>query len=416
MTLGGLHDRVEEWCEKTRSSTFSAEDTALDAHLYFTDSAGILATIDPEAWPEALSDGVSGDLSAKQQHPRLIEIHLDRNSGELSGRWYYRSSLQSVPRNLDEFSEVLAQGQRKNFDRGLKRLVEEEDGIDTALLIWETRHGRNFLGIRLKSENGNAEASALELAPVDEATLLLRAGPDASVLGGKSVCVFGAGALGSHVALWLAKSGCRDLTIVDRERLRPGNVVRHVCNREGIGYPKAETVKMIAKAHAPWTTVKPELKSPWNPQEVQDYLASVDLVVDTTGLAAFTTLLSHVAERAAVPMVSVALYRGGSVSRVLRQLRSDGPIHERQERGDYRVIPPGDDEEWVGVEVGCSSPVANAPPVSVATAAALATHVIIDVLTNRNAYAEEVIEVYRALSEAPFDRLGRVGDQSTASA
>ena len=45
------------------------------------------------------------------------------------------------------------------------------------------------------------EAAALVAEPSDERTLRLRAGPDAEVLKGRSAVLFGAGALGGHVAV-----------------------------------------------------------------------------------------------------------------------------------------------------------------------------------------------------------------------
>ena len=60
------------------------------------------------------------------------------------------------------------------------------------------------------------EAAALVAEPNDERTLRLRAGPDSEVLKGCSAVLFGAGALGGHVAVTLAESGIDSLRIVDR--------------------------------------------------------------------------------------------------------------------------------------------------------------------------------------------------------
>lgn len=74
--------------------------------------------------------------------------------------------------------------------------------------------------------------------------------------------------------------------------------------------------------------------------------------------------------------------------------------------GRYVVIPPGKyEEEAAGLEPGCSSPVNNAPPVAVETAACLAASVAIDALMERYLYDEEIIEILRPL-DSPFDKLG----------
>ena len=68
----------------------------------------------------------------------------------------------------------------------------------------------------------------MEAAPMDEENLILRAGPDADTLRSRRVALFGAGALGGHIAVTLAESGAGFLRLVDADVLKPGNVVRHV--------------------------------------------------------------------------------------------------------------------------------------------------------------------------------------------
>ena len=98
-----------------------------------------------------------------------------------------------------------------------------------------------------------------------------------------------------------------------------------------------------------------------------------NIVVDTTGNDAFVPALAMVAEELGKPLVSGALYRGGSVARVQRQvLAGDTPIHRREDGPQYPVIPGGDGHgEFATPALGCSAPVNNAPPASVMGCAAL---------------------------------------------
>lgn len=57
------------------------------------------------------------------------------------------------------------------------------------------------------------------------------------------VMVLGCGALGSKLALHLARSGYTDLTLVDEDRLAPHNMVRHALLPESIGINKAEALR-----------------------------------------------------------------------------------------------------------------------------------------------------------------------------
>ena len=55
--------------------------------------------------------------------------------------------------------------------------------------------------------------------------------------------IFGAGALGSKLALHLARSGNVNLTLVDHATLSPHNLVRHALSGEKVGIPKSEGVR-----------------------------------------------------------------------------------------------------------------------------------------------------------------------------
>lgn len=100
------------------------------------------------------------------------------------------------------------------------------------------------------------------------------------------------------------------------------------------------------------------------------------------------------------------MYRGGYVGRVRRQRAADTPLSDRLDETEFPLIPPGD--EPVSLEAGCSAPVNNASPISVAAVAATTADVAVDLLSERFNYGEELIDVYRSLDDAPFDRIGRV--------
>ena len=112
--------------------------------------------------------------------------------------------------------------------------------------------------------------------------------------------------------------------------------------------------------------------------------------------------------------MSGALYRGGSVARVQRQVLNEGtPTHLREEGTQYPAIPVGDGHgDFVMPALGCSAPVNNAPPASVIGCASLIVQVAIDALTGRFEFTDEVVDVYRKIAEAPFDRVGRLSQSS----
>ena len=146
---------------------------------------------------------------------------------------------------------------------------------------------------------------------------------------------------------------------------------------------------------------------------MRERLGDADIVIDTTGSEALTLSLAMVTKDMEKPLVSGALYRGGSIGRVQRQaLPGDTPINQRGDLTRYPTIPPGDDDEELATpQLGCSAAVNNAPPTAVASCASLIAQAAIDVLTERFDLADEVLDVYRAIPDRPFDRVGRVAHE-----
>jgi molybdopterin/thiamine biosynthesis adenylyltransferase len=315
--------------------------------------------------------------------------------------------VDAPPRDLEGIRKLLTANQRNNFNRRYRNVAK--DGLARLFLIaWDRARGREALVIVADKRGEDVVATAIEVAPKDREVLKLRAGPDAETLENRAVLVFGVGAVGSQVALLLARSGLGHLVIVDDGRLRPGDVVRHAAGSWLVGEHKVTAVDLMASAYAPWTMVKPVEVTTWNPEQIRSIVGRFDLVIDTTGLAAFTSMLSLICEQEGASLVSGALYRGGSVARIRRQAAADDtPISARADDPAYLTIPIATDEELV-FEPGCSAPVNNASPIAVASVAALAAGVAIDSLAGRNDYPSEIVEVYRPLPEPPFDKIGRV--------
>ena len=109
-------------------------------------------------------------------------------------------------------------------------------------------------------------------------------------------------------------------------------------------------------------------------------------------------------------LVAGALYLGGRIARVQRQaLPEDMPLYQRGGDVGYPDIPSREISDGILTSaMGCSAPIHNAAPASVVACASLIAQSTIDVLTTRFDMEDEVIDVYRAISERPFHRLGRV--------
>lgn len=405
LTLQGLYQRIGEWVA-TAESGFP-DDVVLDAHLYFIPSLkpGIAIVKLQDIAPRRR--GEKGRIHGRwREHGLMLELSTRGRDGfPLDGRWYVADHVTSAPRNVDDVRRLLTSSQAESLDAGL-RAVADGKGERLALLVWETAEGPNALTLVQTLVGEKVKVEAIETAPTDSTYLAMRAGPDFKELQEKRIVQFGAGAVGSHLALGLAECGVGALSLHDGDLLRPANVVRHVGRSDQAGQPKTEAVKQAILEHVPWTQVDYG-PATWAPDKIAALIANADLVLDATGNGGFTDLISAVCRQEKKPLVAAALYRRGYVGRIERQAtETDTPIVERDGERDprYSLIPPGN--EPAPREPGCSAPVNNAPPSTVAALAARTAEVAIDVLTARFEYGDDLIEVYRPIDAAPFDRIG----------
>ena len=142
------------------------------------------------------------------------------------------------------------------------------------------------------------------------------------------------------------------------------------------------------------------------PDQIERLIKDAQLVVDATGNAKLTDMLSYASQEMEIPMVSGALYRAGYISRIQRQIPFiDSPIYLRQDDPSYQTIEPvpGLDENATPA-TGCSAPVNNAPPASVMVCATQIAQTAIEVLMDRHDSYEEITEVFRPVSGDTFDK------------
>ena len=415
-TVDGLFSRIEDWCKRAKNG-WQDDDLPFDAYLNFKSKWPLMATFDFESLRTSI--GSWGDMNGVLTNSNLLNLRSGTATGprEVRGLWLRVGQLQAPPpRNLSELPRHLKRSQRKGLEKALSRRREtrgpqQMGGVDIILFTWQRRERTDLLVMACEGVGDRVEAAALVAEPNDERTLRLRAGPDAEALKGRSAVLFGAGALGGHVAVTLAESGIDSLRIVDGDLLSPGNIVRHVAGHDQVGRPKVNAVDAAIRNHAPWTKVE-SIAPPANPygsQEIAQLVENADVVIDATGNDAFVHPVARVAEELGKPLVSGALFRGGFIGRIQRKaLEADSSIFDRPESTDYPIIPSGAPNVDVAEpDLGCSAPVNNAPPASVLACASLIAQATIDVLMERFEFEDEVIDVYRPLPETPFDHVGR---------
>lgn len=401
MTLGGILDRIDEWVAHAKAGFSTIDGAALDPQLYFDSYTNVPAAID--------IDGLVGGLTQDGQHglvhldlitDELAVIKAGKGSNLLWGRWFYRTDIAAPPRDLDSVERALTDNQLNRLNK-----VIAAQGKGLFALAWPTVHGTACLVLVIDQTSASRKAFAISPTPLSQTDRLRRAGPDSAVLLPKRVVLFGSGAIGSHVGSVLSRSGVGHLVVVDGDVKLPVGVVRHAGTAVGIG--KAAEMRRLLSPFD-WTTVEVVPESSWDLGKLAEIITGADLCVEATGLTPFAELLSRIASMRRVPMVTVALYRGGQIARVRRQGPDDHPIVYRTGHWQYPAIPAGVDRsaDFLGAETGCAAPIHNAPPAPVISASSLAALVTIDFLSGRMIYPDEAIDVLEPI-EAPFDKVGR---------
>lgn len=391
-----ISERIEKWAIEAQGIG-TETDPGFDPDVYFRGLRAGLATIDLSTF--RLRDWKWYELRATKGD-KVLKI----GQGDVRGYMYMRDRPRLPAKTLGEARAELRLKQQRHLDRQLTT-VGQPGGISFIAFAWTTPAGINLLILGLeRDDEGELIVSVYQAARTDREILMLRAGPDAVPLSGKAVVVFGVGAVGSHVADLLARSGVGQLNLLDREVLRPGDIVRH--RSRFTGYSKVVSTAVTIEEGAPWTSVIPRSEAPWAPSLLAEAVAGCDLVLDATGLKTFSAQLSTLCADRTIPMVSVALYRHGDVGRVRVQARNPADLIFDRTEPRYAEIPSDGHEAEVAYETGCSAPIAQAPPASVAAVAATAARWAVEVLTGRNDDDCDVIDVYRPLDAPPFAEVG----------
>ena len=270
------------------------------------------------------------------------------------------------------------------------------------MLVRYSRNGASsVLALRLNVSGSDVEIRSCEAADTSVATRTLRAGAGSAALAHVRVAIVGCGAVGSFVADLLFRSGLRHLDLRDHETLRPGNVVRHLAGMDEVGLSKVEAVRRsLAKVDPDTTTVKIDPSAMWTLEQAVALLERHDLVVDATGSARATSLLSSAAELTNRVVVSACVQRDGGIARVDR-------MPPRAAETYLPALTRIDDDDQPR-ERGCGSPVSLTPPGAVVAAAELACRVVVDEVSGARSLPASVADVRTVQDEAPFDRLGLV--------
>jgi len=209
-----------------------------------------------------------------------------------------------------------------------------------------------------------------------------------SVFRGKHVCLWGCGALGSHVAYYLAKAGINKLTMFDSGTVKPGLLVRQMFAESEIGESKALALKRRLQNLCPSVEVDAYHKSVLGDDTILDWAFGADVIIDCTAsdfVHAKSEILWAKASEKRPPLISMIVgpraERGivtclnpgiaGGIKSVYRKAKL--MACQRSELASFAndFYPTGNDIKFFQPEPGCSDPTFEGSSVDVAGLSAL---------------------------------------------
>lgn len=146
-----------------------------------------------------------------------------------------------------------------------------------------------------------------------------------------SVCIIGAGSLGSKVATTLTREGVGNFMLLDNDVLWSDNLVRNDLDEMDVGHHKADALKHRLQRIMPTVNVAALQMSLTSQSSVQtmaqlnEIIGSCDLVIDTTADSGVFRAAAAVCTQKLKPLVWGRIYAGGIGGLIARSVPNEDP-------------------------------------------------------------------------------------------
>lgn len=275
-----------------------------------------------------------------------------------------------------------------------------DGNLELLLLRYQRGDSVGVLVVRAFPTSLGIHLESCESADTSIPTRALRSNMYSDLFRNERIAIVGCGAIGSFVADLLFRSGAREITLIDPQRLKPGNIVRHLAGDSEVGTYKVEGVfKCLSKFGLPVDCIKLEKSAIIQPHDALKLMTEHTIVIDATADSRTTGLLITLAGSVNGMFLSVCLQREGGIARVDRWPLGGGEQH----------LPPLNYLAFQEVhEHGCGEIVSMTPPHSVLIAASLAIRVILDRLAGGRTLPPTLVEVIRGQIDRGYEEIGLV--------
>jgi len=193
--------------------------------------------------------------------------------------------------------------------------------------------------------------------------------PKLAPLANKKISIAGLGALGSFIAIEMARSGVNQLELLDNDSVDASTTIRWPLGLPAVGINKAEVLKRFLDSNYPGKTIqthqwmigtfrKPDEHNQILPSSESDvlekFLADTSLVIDATAEFGVHHYLSQLAHERGIPYISVYATPGAYAGSIMRQIpgktgcwscfrhmENEGSLLELNEDAIGLIQPPG---------------------------------------------------------------------------
>src|SRR3989344_9201926 len=134
---------------------------------------------------------------------------------------------------------------------------------------------------------------------------------DVGLLADAKVLILGCGSGGGNLALQLAMSGIRNLTLVDKDIIEPENVIRHVCGRKFIGKKKADALEEVLLDRNPAINIRKLDIDIMNFQNLESEIKNHTVIGLATDNDPTRYLVNEICVRNKIPFVVARVFTRG---------------------------------------------------------------------------------------------------------
>jgi len=349
-------EAVAENAQNPRALNITAEDA--DMFAVATLSSEWLRT----QWTEIQRDGSAHlKLSSWDDGDALTQVQLGPQSAP---------TTVSAAISLSDHTAAESQAE-------VQIVLSKDGSADHQGALFDAPDGGTYAVAGVRRIGDKKEPVEITLVDVQPALASRRSAVlETDVLRDKSVLGFGLGTGGAHAVIELAKCGVGNFTLVDRDRLSAGNVVRHPGGISQVGRRKVNVVRdlILEKNPDARVTVVPAEVTFETQEQMKKLISKADVVLCGTDNRPSKLLVNKLCVDAGVVAIYGGAFRRAYGGQVLRVRPRQSPCHEcfidamPEESADLEISTAADAAEVaysdrpVAVEPGLSLdvlPIAN---------------------------------------------------------